>query len=164
MCKFLGTGFGVDACSALRKVPNPERKSWEGGFRAGGELRFGRLCCTAPLAPMGLVWWAQRRAARLCPFGRTGTVGFNPLPYCQMMGARALQRESGLGAESFLPNATSAAEGDNTIMELKVPRPHHHHHHRRRHHHRHHHHHHHHHHHRRRRRHRHKNNVTPNMS
>jgi hypothetical protein len=56
MCKFLGTGFGVDASSAVRKI----------------------------------------------------------------MGARALQAESGLGAESFLPNATSAAEGDNTIMELKI--------------------------------------------
>ena len=33
---------------------------------------------------------------------------------------RALLEESRLGDESFLPNATSAAEGDNTIMELKV--------------------------------------------
>eukprot|EP00615_Pteridomonas_danica_P000841 CAMPEP_0114354888 /NCGR_PEP_ID=MMETSP0101-20121206/19809_1 /TAXON_ID=38822 ORGANISM="Pteridomonas danica, Strain PT" /NCGR_SAMPLE_ID=MMETSP0101 /ASSEMBLY_ACC=CAM_ASM_000211 /LENGTH=522 /DNA_ID=CAMNT_0001496565 /DNA_START=18 /DNA_END=1583 /DNA_ORIENTATION=- len=56
MCKFLGTGFGVDCVSALRKL----------------------------------------------------------------MGARALQKESELDKESFLPNATSAAEGDNTIMELKV--------------------------------------------
>jgi hypothetical protein len=56
VCKFVGTGFGVDASSAVRKA----------------------------------------------------------------MGARALQAESGLGAESFLPNATSAAEGDNTIMELKI--------------------------------------------
>ena len=56
MCKYLGTGFGVDCVSAIRKV----------------------------------------------------------------MGARALQEGSRLGAESFLPNATSAAEGDNTIMELKV--------------------------------------------
>ena len=36
------------------------------------------------------------------------------------MGARALQEDSLLGKESLLPNATSAAEGDNTIMELKV--------------------------------------------
>ena len=56
MCKFLGTGFGVDCVSAIRK----------------------------------------------------------------MMGARALHEDSWLGDESFLPNATSAAEGDNTIMELKV--------------------------------------------
>ena len=56
MCKFLGTGFGVDCVSALRKT----------------------------------------------------------------MGARALQAGAKLGPESFLPNATSAAEGDNTIMELKV--------------------------------------------
>jgi len=56
MCKFLGTGTGVDIVSAVRKV----------------------------------------------------------------MGARALQADARLGAQSFLPNATSAAEGDNTIMELKV--------------------------------------------
>ena len=56
MCKFLGTGFGVDCVSVVRKT----------------------------------------------------------------LGARALQMESMLGCESFLPNATSAAEGDNTIMELKV--------------------------------------------
>ena len=56
MCKFLGTGFGVDCVSAIRK----------------------------------------------------------------MMGARALHEDSWLGDESFLPNATSAAEGDNTIMELKI--------------------------------------------
>ena len=56
MCKFVGTGFGTDCVSAVRKV----------------------------------------------------------------MGARALQHDARLGAESFLPNATSAAEGDNTIMELKV--------------------------------------------
>ena len=56
MCKYLGTGFGLDAVSATRKV----------------------------------------------------------------MGARALQEGSMLGAESFLPNATCAAEGDNTVMELKV--------------------------------------------
>jgi len=57
MCKFLGTGFGVDAMSACRKA----------------------------------------------------------------MGARALQADSWLGGEeSFMPNATCAAEGDNTIMELKI--------------------------------------------
>ena len=56
MCKFLGTGFGVDCISAIRK----------------------------------------------------------------QMGARALLADSNLGPESFLPNATSAAEGDNTIMELKI--------------------------------------------
>jgi hypothetical protein len=36
------------------------------------------------------------------------------------MGARAMQADSMLGAESFIPNATSAAEGDNTVMELKI--------------------------------------------
>jgi acyl-CoA oxidase len=36
------------------------------------------------------------------------------------MGARALLEESGLGAGSFVCNATCAAEGDNTIMELKL--------------------------------------------
>jgi len=56
MCKFVGTGFAVDALSACRKI----------------------------------------------------------------MGARALQAESGLGIESFVANATCAAEGDNTIMELKI--------------------------------------------
>ena len=56
MCKFLGTGFGVDCISVIRKT----------------------------------------------------------------MGARSLQLDAMLGDESFLPNATSAAEGDNTIMELKV--------------------------------------------
>lgn len=57
MCKFLGTGFGVDTVSAVRKV----------------------------------------------------------------MGARGVQEDSGLGGEeSFMPNATCAAEGDNTIMELKI--------------------------------------------
>lgn len=56
MCKFLGTGFGVDCISVVRKS----------------------------------------------------------------LGARALQVDAMLGSESFLPNATSAAEGDNTIMELKV--------------------------------------------
>jgi alkylation response protein AidB-like acyl-CoA dehydrogenase len=36
------------------------------------------------------------------------------------MGARSLQTDALLGEESFMPNATSAAEGDNTVMELKV--------------------------------------------
>jgi hypothetical protein len=36
------------------------------------------------------------------------------------MGAQGFLDNSLLGAESFLPYATSAAEGDNTIMELKV--------------------------------------------
>ena len=31
-----------------------------------------------------------------------------------------LQTDALLGEESFMPNATSAAEGDNTVMELKV--------------------------------------------
>ena len=56
MCKFLGTGWGVDAMSAMRKT----------------------------------------------------------------MGAQGFLENSRLGHESFLPYATSAAEGDNTIMELKV--------------------------------------------
>ena len=56
MCKFLGTGFGVDCISAMRKL----------------------------------------------------------------MGSRALQDDSWLGKSSFVANATCAAEGDNTIMELKI--------------------------------------------
>lgn len=56
ICKFVGTSFGVDIVSAMRKV----------------------------------------------------------------MGSRALQEESGLGAGSFVCNATCSAEGDNTIMEMKV--------------------------------------------
>jgi acyl-CoA oxidase len=56
MCKFLGTGFGLDLVDAVRKV----------------------------------------------------------------MGARGLQADSWLGADAFLPLATCAAEGDNTIMELKI--------------------------------------------
>lgn len=38
------------------------------------------------------------------------------------MGSRALLEESRLGASSFVCNATCAAEGDNTVMELKVVR------------------------------------------
>ena len=38
----------------------------------------------------------------------------------KMMGARALMEDSRLGSSSFVCNATCAAEGDNTIMELKV--------------------------------------------
>ena len=56
MCKFLGTSFGIDCISVLRKT----------------------------------------------------------------LGARALQKDANLGAESLLPNATAAAEGDNTIMEMKI--------------------------------------------
>ena len=36
------------------------------------------------------------------------------------VGSQALYAESGLGASSFVANATCAAEGDNTIMELKL--------------------------------------------
>jgi hypothetical protein len=56
ICKFVGTSFGVDAISTLRKT----------------------------------------------------------------LGSRALLDESRLGASSFVANATCAAEGDNTIMELKI--------------------------------------------
>ena len=56
MCKFVGTGFAVDAVSAMRKL----------------------------------------------------------------MGSRAMQADAWLGEGSFVCNATCAAEGDNTIMELKV--------------------------------------------
>ena len=35
-------------------------------------------------------------------------------------GSQALYEESGLGGSSFVANATCAAEGDNTIMELKT--------------------------------------------
>jgi hypothetical protein len=56
ICKFVGTSFGVDAISALRKT----------------------------------------------------------------LGSRALLEESRLGPSSFVANATCAAEGDNTIMELKI--------------------------------------------
>lgn len=38
----------------------------------------------------------------------------------KMLGAQAMFVNSTLGDETFLPYATSAAEGDNTIMELKV--------------------------------------------
>ena len=38
----------------------------------------------------------------------------------KIMGARGVQEDSGLGAGSFVCNCTCAAEGDNTIMELKV--------------------------------------------
>lgn len=38
----------------------------------------------------------------------------------KIMGTRAVQEESRLGAPSFVCNCTCAAEGDNTIMELKV--------------------------------------------
>jgi len=38
----------------------------------------------------------------------------------KLLGAQALLVSSTLGTETFLPYATSAAEGDNTIMELKV--------------------------------------------
>lgn len=56
ICKFVGTSFGVDAISAIRKT----------------------------------------------------------------LGSRALLEESRLGPSSFVANATCAAEGDNTIMELKI--------------------------------------------
>jgi acyl-CoA oxidase len=36
------------------------------------------------------------------------------------LGARALQEEANMGAETYIGYATAAAEGDNTIMELKV--------------------------------------------
>jgi acyl-CoA oxidase len=38
----------------------------------------------------------------------------------KVMSARGLQADSWLGADAFLPLATCAAEGDNTIMELKI--------------------------------------------
>lgn len=38
----------------------------------------------------------------------------------KLLGSYALLDESGLGAPSFVCNATCAAEGDNTIMELKI--------------------------------------------
>jgi hypothetical protein len=56
MCKFVGTGFAVDAVSAIRKL----------------------------------------------------------------MGSRAIQADAWLGENSFVCNATCAAEGDNTVMELKI--------------------------------------------
>jgi hypothetical protein len=56
ICKFVGTSFGVDSISAIRKT----------------------------------------------------------------LGSRALLEESRLGPSSFVANATCAAEGDNTIMELKI--------------------------------------------
>ena len=56
ICKFVGTAFGVDAVSALRKV----------------------------------------------------------------MGSHAIFAKSRLGRDTFVCNATCAAEGDNTVMELKV--------------------------------------------
>ena len=38
----------------------------------------------------------------------------------KLLGSQALFEESWLGASSFVANATCAAEGDNTIMQLKV--------------------------------------------
>jgi hypothetical protein len=38
----------------------------------------------------------------------------------KLMGSQALFEESWLGESSFVCNATCAAEGDNTIMELKI--------------------------------------------
>jgi hypothetical protein len=38
----------------------------------------------------------------------------------KVMNARGVQQDSGLGAGSFVCNCTCAAEGDNTIMEMKV--------------------------------------------
>lgn len=59
-------------------------------------------------------------AACMCKFVGTGFGGDLVNVIRKVMGARGLQEDSHLGSSSFLPLATCAAEGDNTIMELKV--------------------------------------------
>ena len=56
----------------------------------------------------------------VCKFVGTGFSGDVNNVVRKVMGARGLQEDSHLGTSSFLPLATCAAEGDNTIMELKI--------------------------------------------
>jgi hypothetical protein len=61
-------------------------------------------------------------AVCICKFVGT-SVGVDAVSVMRKtMGSRALMEESRLGASSFVCNATCAAEGDNTVMELKVVR------------------------------------------
>ena len=61
-------------------------------------------------------------AVCICKFVGT-SVGVDAVSVMRKtLGSRALLEESKLGASSFVCNATCAAEGDNTIMELKVVR------------------------------------------
>lgn len=61
-------------------------------------------------------------AVCVCKFVGT-SVGVDAVSVMRkMMGSRALMEDSRLGASSFVCNATCAAEGDNTVMELKVVR------------------------------------------
>jgi acyl-CoA oxidase len=59
-------------------------------------------------------------ATCMCKFLGTGFAVDCMSAVRKTLGAQALLANSMMGAESFLPNATSAAEGDNTIMELKI--------------------------------------------
>ena len=61
-------------------------------------------------------------SACMCKFVATGFGADAVAAARKVLGARALQEASALGVEAFLPLATCAAEGDNTIMELKVVR------------------------------------------
>ena len=74
VCKFVGTSFGVDTVSVMRKMM----------------VRFHLPICE-PISQ-----------------------------YFKLQGSHAMFAESKLGSPSFVCNATCAAEGDNTIMELKV--------------------------------------------
>ena len=69
---------------------------------------------------MYVVRWTVRESVSTGKFLGTG-FGVDATSACRkMMGTRAIQAESWLGDGSFVCNATCAAEGDNTIMELKV--------------------------------------------
>lgn len=59
-------------------------------------------------------------ATCMCKFLGTGFGADSNGAVRKIMGARGIQSDAALGVESFLPNATCAAEGDNTIMELKI--------------------------------------------
>lgn len=59
-------------------------------------------------------------ATCMCKFLGTGFAVDSNSVMRKVLGAQALMDSSWLGDASFLPNATSAAEGDNTVMELKV--------------------------------------------
>ena len=59
-------------------------------------------------------------AACICKFVGTSFAVDVASVLRKLMGSQALFAESWLGESSFVANATCAAEGDNTIMELKV--------------------------------------------
>ena len=59
-------------------------------------------------------------ATCMCKFSGTG-FGVDAISACRkLLGSRALQADAWLGNGSFVATATCAAEGDNTVMELKV--------------------------------------------